>query len=92
MLFEYLIYRLGWTDVWYAHAGKGTFLDRHSGPRWHVGKWTGPQVDLICTRRCDTNQEAEEALSPSGWTIWHAFILSLLKEMRLRRLERRRMA
>ena len=40
----------------------------HFGPRWHVGVWTGPQLDLVCLKGCETNEEANVWLSPGGWT------------------------
>jgi len=39
-----------------------------SGPRWHVGVWTGPDSDLVCLKDCNTKEEAERWLSPGGWT------------------------
>ena len=50
---------------------------------WFAGVWTGPQRDLICVKKCDTNQEAEIWLSPEGDTPEDATRLALEKQSRL---------
>lgn len=82
MVSEFIIHRMRWDSIWYAHPGAGNYFS--FGPRWHVGIWTGPHVDLICTRRCETTKEANVFLSPGGWTIFHAIALALIKEFYLR--------
>ncbi len=78
MLVEWLMERYGWNDVWFLGSNglrRGPF--RFIGPNTcMVGVWTGPDRDLLCVRKCETPQEAEKYLSPSGWTITHAAILS----------------
>jgi hypothetical protein len=70
MIAELIIHYVGWTDVWYAQ-------------RWHVGFSTGPDKDLVCVRHSVTADDAEEALSPSGYTVLHATVLSAVKLVRL---------
>ena len=53
---------VGFTDLWYAHPGSALVR----ADRWHAGIWTGPQQDLICVKKCETNEEAEEWLSPGA--------------------------
>jgi len=50
-----LFHDFSWADLW--SPGRGS---------WLAGVWTGPQADLICLKKCDTNAEANEWLSPSG--------------------------
>lgn len=72
---------LNWSDVWYAHPGDIRSNFRKRGGCFFVGVWTGPQRDLICVRRADTNQAAERFLSPSGRTILDATIKAVWKKM-----------
>jgi len=67
------------TDIWYAHPGPLNYRVEKYGPRWFAGIWTGPQRNLICVRECKTNEEAEECLSPAGWTPDEAVKLALEK-------------
>jgi len=54
----FLMDYFGWHDVW------------HPNPdQWYVGHWTGPDSDLLCVKRCETREEAEEHLSPQGTTL-----------------------
>ena len=90
MLTEYILQRMGWDSIWYAHPGPGglrrLWRMRVFWPgRFHVGVWTGPQLDLLCIERCDTNEEAERALSPSGPTVLLATLAALWKAYWLRR-------
>ena len=80
MLVEWLMHRMGWTDIWYAHPGP---MKPHHD--WYAGIWTGPQHDLICVRRCDNNEDAEFCLSPGADTILGAVLLACLKLWFLRR-------
>ena len=81
--------RYGWADMWYANPfQKGTVLTNNNiglgtnfGPRWACGVWTGPQNDLLCLKECDTNEEANEWLSPMGYTP-KAAALKARKKMR----------
>lgn len=73
MLSELLISYLGWNDVWFSGT-PGIRLDQ----RWHVGIWTGPQNDLLATKRCVTTTEANEYLAPGADTILGACVKSLL--------------
>jgi hypothetical protein len=75
MLSELIMHKMGWTDIWYAHA---EYLMKS---RWFVGLWTGEQNDLICIKRCNTNQEAEKYLSPAASSIFLAVLFSCLKAM-----------
>lgn len=52
-----------------------------------VGRWTGPQHDLICIRECSTNEEAERWLSPPARTITGAALKSAWKRLRLDRAD-----
>jgi len=72
VLAEWLMERYGWRDVWYLGSNRPERY-RHwwnfIGPSaCYVGVWTGPELDLLCVRRCTTRGEAEENLSPPGWT------------------------
>lgn len=69
----------GFSDLWYAHPGPGSYLSARSGPRWHAGIWTGPERDLLCVKHCNTNAEAERWLSPGGWTPEEAVLAALEK-------------
>ena len=87
MLAEWLMNRYGWHDVWYLGSNKPDRYRRwwqFFGPNTcYVGVWTGPDADLLCVCECATNEEATLCLSPSGWTIGHAAIRSLLKRFSL---------
>jgi len=78
MIAEWIMDCMGWTDVWYAHPGPW-----RTPKRWHAGIWTGPQLDLICVRRCDTNAEAERCLSPGASTILGAVLAAYCKAREL---------
>jgi len=88
MIAEFIIHRMGWTDVWYAHPGPWT-IQRWIAHRfgfggcWYVGVWTGPERDLICVKPCDSNLEANLYLSPGGWTITHAALRAWWKLWRM---------
>lgn len=56
-----------WTAIWYAHPGPLT--PEEAGPRWHAGVWTGAEGDLLCVKRCETNEEAERYRSPGAGSI-----------------------
>lgn len=56
---------LGWGDLWCPGSGPEC---KAKGAVWFAGVWTGPQHDLICLKKCDTNEEANIWLSPSGRT------------------------
>ena len=73
-----LMHATGFTDIWYAHPGPDGILRN----RWHAGFWTGPQKDLICVKKCETNEEAEEWLSPGANTPIAAILAArdMLKE------------
>jgi len=82
MISELLIHWFKFTDVWYAHPGKL----RHAilwGGRWHVGFYNY-EIDLICVKRCKTNEEGELYLSPGSRTILGATIKAILKLRRIR--------
>lgn len=89
MLAEWLMERYRWRDIWYLGSNRPVRY-RHwwnfIGPSaCYVGIWTGPDLDLICLRKCATAEEAEEWLSPPGWTIAHAAIRAWLKLIRVRK-------
>lgn len=83
MIVALLMHFMNWADLWYAHPGPNYWrrLFRF-GPRWHAGRFTGPQNDLICTKACATNEEAELWLSPQGWTPLDAVLRAMWKHMR----------
>jgi hypothetical protein len=87
MIVEAIMHRMGWADIWYAHPGNfgmRHFRRRYIWPgRWGVGVWTGPQNDLLCIKRCDTNEEAERCLSPLAPTALAACLFALGKCTRL---------
>jgi len=60
----------------------------HYMPRWVCGVWTGPQRDLVCLKHCETNEEANEWLSPGGWTPEHAVRQAVAKIEMMRGKER----
>lgn len=72
----------GFGDLWYANPG-GQYGRKNFGGRWHAGVFTGPQRDLICVKPCDTNEEANQWLSPEGWTPEQAAQLALEKRAKL---------
>jgi len=72
----------GMCDLWYANPG-GEYGRKSSGGRWSAGVFTGPQHDLICVKKCDTNEEANRWLSPEGFTPEQAAELSLEKRAEL---------
>jgi len=83
VLTEWLMERYGWDAVWFLGSnglrrgplrffGPGTCL---------VGTWTGPDLDLLCVKECDTPDEADACLSPEGWTITHAALRAWLKRL-----------
>lgn len=73
MLTRLIMRRMHWDAIWYADRGP-----RLAG-LWHVGTWTGPERDLVCIRRCATNEEARLALSPSSRTLLGAAFLAWRK-------------
>lgn len=92
MIAEIIMHRMDWNEVWYADVPRRgwwrdawRYLFKYDG-RWHVGVWTGPQLDLICVRRCATNAEAERSLSPSGRTILSATLKALWRYWRTRKI------
>lgn len=79
MIAEWLMERYGWDAVWF--LGSNGRTGRYSRPlnflrrdACLVGTWTGPDLDLLCVRKCQTAEDAEAYLSPSGWTVTHAAI------------------
>lgn len=50
---------------------------------WFAGIWTGPQHDLICVKKCSTNEEGDIWLSPEGKTPEEATRLALEKRSNL---------
>jgi hypothetical protein len=76
MLTELLMDLMGWTDAWVLGRSR---ISWHPWRRdsAHVGVWTGPHHDLLCVRHCETNEEAEAWLSPSGRTILGATLRSM---------------
>src|ERR1039458_759019 len=83
MIAEWLMERHGWDAVWFLGSNRPERY-RHwwnfIGPEaCYVGIWTGPDLDLLCVQKCSRVEEAEQNLSPPGWTITHAAILSQLK-------------
>ncbi len=79
MIAEFFIHLMSWDSVWYANPGDFRWNLKHG--RFHVGVWTGPQHDLICVRKCDTNKKADEFLSPGGRTILEATVKAIWKRM-----------
>lgn len=55
------------------------FLGTNSRGDGHVlvGIWSGPHGDLLCVRDCETREDANRWLAPSGRTILHACMKSL---------------
>ena len=74
---EQVMKAYGWTDLWYIGD------DLLSRPSWLAGVWTGPDNDLICLQHCETNEEAEQYLSPAGWSIAEALHLAIEKRLSL---------
>ncbi len=73
MLAQFIMHLHGWHDAWFPLAGESS---KHGFERnaCYVGIWTGPQLDLICVKRCNTNEEANRFLSPPGRTMLDAAI------------------
>lgn len=85
MIAELLMRLHGWEAVWCPDASD-PFRFRRSLRLKHVfvGTWTGPQNDLICTKSCETNAEAEEHLSMPASSITRAAVLSTFHYWRRR--------
>lgn len=82
--------RYAWDAIWYANPFSATQSWYHDLPdeeaplndkkgRWHCGVWTGPQNDLLCLIKCDTNEEGEKWLSPPGDTPLDAIAAAEIK-------------
>lgn len=91
MITEFIMHRMEWTDVWYAHPGPNSLRRlcywRRFVNRWHVGVLTGWENDLICIKWCTSNEKAELCLSPGSSTILTACLRSLIKRALLYILE-----
>lgn len=87
MIAEYIIHRMGWSDVIYFHPGPigfcGGMMPKCGWGRWVVGVLTGPDYDMICVRRCDTNPDAHRFASPTAPTIGTALLVALAKRARM---------
>ena len=59
--------------MWTAHGGQ-------LSDTYGFGCWTGEQGDLLCVKKCSTNQEAEKFLSPMHTNIICAFVLFLIRK------------
>lgn len=88
MIAEWLMERYGWRDVWYLGSNRPERY-RHwwnfIGPSaCYVGIWTGPDLDLLCVRKCETLEEAKACLSPPGYTILHAALKARARRLSVR--------
>lgn len=82
-LFQYFA-KYGWSQVFYANPWtKGDTPKKDWKERWMVGVLTGPDLDLICLKRCHTKEEAERYLSPGGDDIIDATINAIKKLKKL---------
>jgi hypothetical protein len=67
-IFWELFHDAGFDAIWYA-SGWPSWSYGHKGlRRFFAGTWTGPQLDLICVKECDTNEVANRWMSPEGKT------------------------
>lgn len=85
ILVQWLMNRCGFDSVWCCHGISVWWDIRVGGRPWHVGVWTGPEKDLICVKRCETNGEAKQWLSPGSRSLLIAAIKSALLRRRLAR-------
>jgi len=53
-------------SVWRAGGGPSPYV-------YAFGYWTGEEKDLICLKKCKTNEESEKYLSPLDENILIAF-------------------
>jgi hypothetical protein len=67
----------GWQDIWCPNPPAIV------GYCWILGVWTGPQHDLLCLKKCVSNKEANEWLSPEGNSIVDALRISIKKHEEL---------
>lgn len=81
MLVESIMHFMNWDAIWYAHPGSIKTAMSQAG-RWYVGRWTGPDSDLVCIRAVASSQAAEAALSPGGHTILTATLKALWLKFR----------
>ena len=67
-LLGYLMEHHDWDSIWHPY---------HT--IWFVGTWTGPDGDMLCLKRCDTQEEAERFMSPGSNTIESAIRMAMNK-------------
>lgn len=82
MIAELIMSYFSWSDLW----APGVEDIVRYGPRgryFHVGVWTGPDGDLLCVRRCETNEEADRCLAPPGWNVFDATLRSVAVRLAL---------
>ncbi len=87
MIAEYIMSRCGWDAVWYlgGDPSSARYLRAPGARWWHflragaclVGEWTGPDMDLLCVRQCDSAADARRWLSPPGRFVLDATLRSL---------------
>ena len=88
MLSELIMAVYGWNEVWApsigdpdnpapGNDGRHRPLNAFKCRGFYVGVWTGPDGDLICTRRTDWKPDAERYKSPAGRTIFDATLRAL---------------
>lgn len=84
MLAEYIMFKMGWTEVWLPGAsgrepslpGAGQLFEEGTAV---VGMWTGPDDDLLCVKRHDHDvEQARRWCSPPGRTILDACLRGLI--------------
>ncbi len=101
MLAELIMAKYGWKTVRGTsignpdnpapgNGGRHRLLNAFKVRGFLVGVWTGPDRDLICVKRCTTNEEAERYLSPPGRTILSAVLRGLVVRIREDRKSARR--
>ncbi len=69
-----MMHQAGFADIWYAYPG--LLMSENC---WHAGIWTGPQNDLLCVKKCDTNDEANRYLSPGANSPYEAVAQAIIR-------------
>jgi hypothetical protein len=83
MLLRWLMNRYGWDTVWAPGMGDVSFQRRWlAWDSYRVGIWTGPDMDMLCTKWCATDRDAERWLSPGGPTMLLAAMCAVAKHYR----------
>lgn len=78
MIAQFIMSRMGWSDAWFPKVSRPANPDP-AREWWHpfippkgsvyVGVWTGKGGDMLCVKRCASNEESRAYASPPGRTL-----------------------